>query len=111
MKYLTILLFSILFMSADSGQKQIVWKKLRTEEQVRLALQKRIPGKASASQVASVLLRQRHDFYKCYGDSMIAFISPSEPASLLIHRKWMMRFHFRADTLSRITIGEALTGP
>ena len=111
LKYLLLLSLSLSFLSAGPGQKPIRWKHLRTEQEVRTALIKIIPAKASMNQVSTFLLRERHDFFQSYGDSLIAFISPSEPAGFLISRKWMMRFHFKADTLSLFTIREALTGP
>jgi hypothetical protein len=111
MKHLLLLALFLLFLSANHGQKPILWKKLRTEDQVRQAFKKKLPKGASAKVITAILQLERHDFLQCYGDTMIAFISPNEPAALLVHRKWMMRFHFSADTLCSLTIGEALTGP
>jgi hypothetical protein len=95
----------------DPSLRSVAWKKLKTRDEVSIALRKNIPEQASLAQVNAVLSNWNPNFLKTYGDSLIAFISPPENASFLITRKWMIRFHFRNDSLYCCTISEALTGP
>ncbi|HEV7230211.1 MAG TPA: hypothetical protein VGO45_02720 [Bacteroidia bacterium] len=109
----SILLISLVLslLVPDPATKPVTWKKLRTKDKVVRTVNQNIPERASLSQVNSILSTWNHDFLKAYGDSLIAFISPPANASFLITRKWMMRFHFRNDSLYNYTIREALTGP
>jgi len=58
-----------------------------------------------------VLDQEKHVFLQSYGDSLVEFISPNNPARFMISRRWLLRFHFKQDSLRYYTISEGLTGP
>ncbi len=58
-----------------------------------------------------VLDQEKHVFLQSYGDSLVEFISPDSHARFMISRRWLLRFHFKQDTLQYYTVSEGLTGP
>jgi hypothetical protein len=102
------LFFALVFTGPPN---QINWKKLHTETQVHDALAARLPTNGNPSEVKKVLEFEKHAFLQQYGDTLITFISPEVRASLLISRKWLLRFHFQNKVLTTFTAREALTGP
>jgi len=105
------LFFASLVTGPLPDSKHIVWKKLRTEEEVRAALQKRILPNASFNDVSVLLQQEPHEFLLREGDSVISFISFKHKGAFLISGKWMIRFHFLEGGLKGYTIREELSGP
>lgn len=109
--YLIISVFLLSSFQNPDQDKPVRWRKLRTKDQVRAVIDRKISHAALLKDVEKNLQKERHDFLAVSGDSLLEFISPGEPAAFLISRKWMFRFHFRHDSLQYYTVNEALTGP
>jgi hypothetical protein len=107
-------LFFILFFLAGKNPGEpgpMSWKKLKTPEAVRSALDARIPEHATLEEVTQRLSREKPAYLHSYGDSAIAFTSQEYRAAFLISRKWLIRFHFSKGLLTYYTVTEGLSGP
>jgi hypothetical protein len=112
MKTSALLFFLIYVSSLYSPElRPIAWKKLKTPEEVRTALDARIATKATMEDVTKRLSREKPAYLHSYGDSAIAFTSQEYHAAFLISRKWLIRFHFAGGMLTYYTVTEGLSGP
>jgi hypothetical protein len=92
-------------------EKPLNWRKLKTEEQVRQAIDLRLPSGIAFPDAEKKLQKEQHVFLQASGDSLLEFMSPEAKATFLISRKWIFRFHFREGKLVKYSASEALTGP
>lgn len=111
MKILFLMAFS--FLSFSIVQDKIHWKKLDTEEKVRMEMDKKIFPGSDFDADYKILAAEKHEWLSAQGDTTILFHSPFIPVHVfsLVSRKWMFTFHFKEKKLVNYSVERGLLGP
>jgi hypothetical protein len=107
---ITCTLIIHLLMSFISSDKPIKWKRLRTVDEVRSAINSQIPPKADIAVVEAFVKKQKL-YYHVFEDTLINATSPSRSAGFMISSCWLMTFRFKNKMLTEYEVKEGLTGP
>jgi hypothetical protein len=99
-----------LLLSFSSSEKPIKWKRLRTVEEVRAAIDGKISPKADIALVEAFVKNQKL-YYHVFEDTLINATSPSRSAGFMISSCWLLTFHFKDKMLTKYEVEKGLTGP
>jgi hypothetical protein len=99
-----------LLLSFVSSDKPIKWKRLKTVDEVRAAIDAQIPAKADISMVEAFVKNQKLS-YHVFEDTLINASSPSRSAGFMISSCWLMTFRFKNKMLTEYKVEKGLTGP
>jgi hypothetical protein len=107
---ITCTLIIPLLMSFISSDKPIKWKRLRTEDEVRSAINAQISPQADIAIVEAFVKKQKLN-YHISEDTLINASSPGRSEGFRISSCWLMTFRFKGKALTEYEVKKGLTGP
>ncbi|MFL5727908.1 MAG: hypothetical protein ACJ75J_00355 [Cytophagaceae bacterium] len=110
MKIFRAMLILPLLLSFCGPGKTIKWKRLKTEQEVRAAIDAEVPQN-SGIPVLEDFAQKQNLSWSVLQDTIMYCKSPEKTSGFLVSSCWLMTFHFADKKLTRYEVKKGFTGP